>query len=200
TTDSTGRFAFPDVPAGAYLLLVRHRTHWPQRRSVALPPGEERELSVLLVPLGAGLASGRAQRLSGYGPREEAATLEFTSRRLRCRTSRTGPGILVPREEIANSRAVTLRDALALAPTAVSAGYGGSQIEGYSLFVDGQAFPNWGLTSLTAADVEAVEIYPANPFARVPLRGSTFGFASPDRFLSFEDLCPAGSLWVWTQR
>jgi len=66
-TDSAGRFSLPELRPGNHILLIRSQGFYPVQRSIVLPAGESRELSLFLGPLPAKWADN--QRRSALGSR-----------------------------------------------------------------------------------------------------------------------------------
>jgi hypothetical protein len=194
-TDSLGRFNLPSVPAGTYMMMVRKRGYFVVRQSVTLPVGESLDLTVLLGPVPSGLSNRTVSRLAGFGGILDMAWDAHQSRRMRCAG---GNSVFVPREEIADAGGLRLDYALPRAPSALNRGFDPLELRGYNLFIDGRDATGWPLASISAADVEAVEVYRGSrrsaftptsivPGSRTP---TTPAFAS-------SAVCPNGTVWVW---
>lgn len=210
-TDSAGGFTLPKVRGGTYMLRIRKKGYYAERRSITIPRGESLELSVLLNPVRAGLSPRQVAIASGYAPRLEWALGESDSRRIRCAG---GSSVLVPREELAEQGRGSLADALPRTRSAASRAYGRMELLQYQVFVDGQVGPRvadalipvgdafdenrgqgWPLAGISVEDVEAVEIYKGwprrarlRPFgSSAPRVGERQGFGS----------CPQGTIWIW---
>jgi hypothetical protein len=175
------------------VLLLRKTGYYAVRRSVTLPPGEYREVSMLLVPLPAGLEGRRLARMSGFGGVLDFAWDMHASRRVRCGD---GNSVLVPREELVGEGRATLDVALSRVASVGGRGFGRWELRDYALFVDGQNADGWPLSAIRAEDVEAVEIYRATRSRPRPRIGSFGNAAAPVPVVSSWE-CPRGTVWVW---
>ena len=202
-TDSAGQFSLPKIRPGSYLLQVRKKGYYASRRSITVPRGEYQELSVLLLPIPAGLRGGKLTDASGYGGRIGWALGESAWRRVRCSG---GSSVLIPREELAEAGGRGRLDlVLPRTRTATSKGYGVWELREYELFLDGRSMPGWPLARIQTENVEAVEIYKGYPNrARLqppenfPWR-SMGGAFSPRRDVERFGDCPKATIWVWTR-
>jgi hypothetical protein len=190
-TDSLGHFSLPSVPAGTFMMMVRKRGYFVVRHSVTLPVGEALDLSVLLAQVPRGVSNRTRDRLAGIGGISDMAWDAHAARRVRCTGGNT---VFVPREEIATQGELRLDYALPHAFSAESR-FGPNDLRDYEVFIDGLDATGWPLSAITAADVEAVEVYRGarrrTPSSIVPSSTAT---TSP----SFARTgCPAGSVWIW---
>src|SRR6185503_1171193 len=113
------------------------------------------------------------------------------ARRVRCTGGNT---VFVPREEIATQGELRLDYALPHAPSVLSHGFGPNDLRDYAVFIDGRDATGWPLSAITAADVEAVEVYRGGRRRTPTIFPSSTAPTSP----SFAPTgCPAGSVWVW---
>lgn len=197
-TDSLGHFSLPSVPAGTFMMMVRKRGYFVVRHSVTLPVGEALDLSVLLASVPPGLQHKTIDRLAGIGGILDIAWDAHAARRVRCTG---GNAAFVPRDEIATQGALRLDYALPRTPSVLRRGFGPEELRGYAMFIDGIDATGWPLSSIQAADVEAVEVYRGSrrrspssivptsilPWSRTPVAPS---FAQSEG-------CPDGSVWVW---
>jgi len=190
-TDSLGHFSLPSVPAGTFMMMVRKRGYFVVRHSVTLPVGEALDLSVLLAQVPQGVSNRTRDRLAGIGGISDMAWDAHAARRVRCTGGNT---VFVPREEIATQGELRLDYALPHAPSVLSHGFGPNDLRDYAVFIDGRDATGWPLSAITAADVEAVEVYRGGRRRTPTIVPSSTAPTSP----SFAPAgCPAGSVWVW---
>ena len=121
TTDSSGRFLFIAVPAGAVHLLVRAPSFAPARVVIELAVGQELERTIVLDSTAA--AGSAAQSLPGMTVTAPAPVdrrfVDFEHRR------RTGRGQYLTRVDIEKSGAYSIQDAIrAMRGVAVECGGG----------------------------------------------------------------------------
>jgi hypothetical protein len=211
-TDSMGQFNLPRVRGGTYMLRVRKRGYYAITRSLTLPKDEAMELSLIMLPLPAGLSRGRVTLLSGLTPRLGWALGESDSRQTRCRG---GSSVLVTREELAEKGLAggSLADALPRTRSVAARGLARAELLQYRVIFDGMDYPGpptsgvsadqftWyrendtrPLVGLRVEDVEAVEIY-GGPVRRSAFSGFSRPFGRTEDFAS----CPRGTIWVWLQ-
>lgn len=197
-TDSLGHFTLPSVPAGTFMMMVRKRGYFVVRHSVTLPVGESLELSLLLAPVPPGLKKRTIDRLAGIGGILDMAWDAHASRRVRCTG---GNAAFVPRDEIATQGGLRLDYALPRAPSVLSRGFGPEELRGYAMFIDGIDATGWPLSSIQAADVEAVEVYRGSrrnsPTSIVPTSILPWSRTPTSPLFAQSEGCPAGSVWVW---
>lgn len=192
-TDSLGQFSLPSVPAGTFMMMVRKRGYFVVRHSVILPVGEALDLSVLLAEVPPGVSDRTRDRLAGIGGISDIAWDAHAARRVRCTG---GNAVFVPREEIATQSETRLDYALPRSASVLRKGFGPDELRGYAMFIDGLDGTGWPLSSIRAADVEAVEVYRGSrrrsPTSIVPSGATpTSPPFAPSRG------CPSGSVWVW---
>lgn len=192
-TDSLGRFSLPSLPAGTFMMMVRKRGYFVVRHSVTLPVGESLDLSILLASVPPGQSAHTVDRLAGIGGILDIAWDAHSSRRVRCTG---GNAVFVPREEIATQGELRLDYALPRAPSVLRRGFGPDELRGYAMFIDGLDATGWPLSSIRAADVEAVEVYRG---ARRRAPTSIVPSGTTPTSLSFAPSrgCPNGSVWIW---
>jgi hypothetical protein len=195
-TDSEGRFSLPSVPAGTFMMTVRKRGFFVVRHSVTLPVGESLDLSVLLVQVPPGLSQRTIDRLAGIGGINDIAWDAHAARRVRCTGANS---VFVPREEIAIQGEQRLDYALPKVPSVLRGGFRPEELGAYAIFIDGHDGTGWPLSAISAADVEAVEVYHGPrrraPTSIVPSRTTP----TAPRFATSRESrgCPSGSVWVW---
>lgn len=192
-TDSVGRFSLPSVPAGTYMMTVRRRGFFVVRHSVTLPVGESLDLSVLLVQVPPGLSQRTIDRLAGIGGINDMAWDAHAARRVRCLGVNS---VFVPREEIAIQGEQRLDYALPKVPSVLRRGFAPEELGAYAIFIDGHDGAGWPLSSISAAEVEAVEVY-RGPRRRAPT--SIVPSLTTPTSLPFVGSrgCPSGSVWIW---
>lgn len=194
-TDSLGRFNLPSVPAGTFMMMVRKRGYFVVRQSVTLPLDESLDLTVLLGPVPSGLNNRTISRLAGFGGILDMAWDAHQSRRMRCTG---GNSVFVPREEIAAAGGLRLDYALPRAPSALNRGFDPLELRGYALFIDGRDATGWPLSSIAAADVEAVEVYRGSRRSAFTPTSILPGSGTPTSpAFASSRLCPDGTVWVW---
>ncbi|HJS42826.1 MAG TPA: TonB-dependent receptor [Gemmatimonadales bacterium] len=192
-TDSLGHFTLPSVPAGTFMMMVRKRGFFVQRQSVTLPVGEALDVSVLLAPVPSGLSDRKISRLAGFGGILDWAWDAHSARRIRCTG---GNAAFVPREEMASQGRLRLDHALPRAPSAMIRGFVRDEMRSYAVFIDGQDASGWPLSAISAADVEAVEVY-RGPRGRGPLSPVPHGTTPASSFFNVSESCPRGTIWIW---
>lgn len=192
-TDSLGRFSLPSVPAGTFMMMVRKRGYFVVRHSVTLPVGESLDLSILLASVPPGQNAHTIDRLAGIGGIPDIAWDAHSARRVRCTG---GNAVFVPREEIATQGELRLDYALPKAPSVLRRGFGPDELRGYAMFIDGLDATGWPLSSIRAADVEAVEVY-RGARRRAPTSIVPSGITPTSPSFAPTRGCPNGSVWVW---
>lgn len=163
TTDSTGRYLFVALPAGAVQLLIRAQSYPPTQIILELAVGQDLERTIVLDSTGA--ARANPQTLPAVTVEEtptERRLIDFERRR------RTGRGHYLTRDDIQRSGASSLQDAVrALRGVAVECGGGaGCFIRMVrapmhcrpDYVVDTRIDNNFGPTT-PIRDIEAVEVY-----------------------------------------
>jgi hypothetical protein len=171
--DSSGHFSVPIDRIGTYVLRAKAPGYAPQTLSVIVSPNEGREVSMLLD------STGKASL-----NRLESAFQDFDSRYKTLGML----SAIVPRTELMRDPGGDLVRAIRF-----SRSFSNKNLRFGSaacVFVDGIAQPTRPLTSFSAEDVEAVEVYGPNP--RKSDRTGSLAAAWPKGFP-----CPtSGQAWV----
>jgi hypothetical protein len=192
-TDSLGRFSLPSVPAGTFMMMARKRGFFVVRHSVTLPVGESLDLFVLLVQVPPGLSQTTIDRLAGIGGINDIAWDAHAARRVQCAGDNS---VFVAREEIAIQGEQRLDYALPKVPSVLRRGFGPDELAAYAIFIDGRPGTGWPLSSISAADVEAVELY-HGPRRRAPTGIGPSRTTPTSPPVAASRGCPGGSVWVW---
>lgn len=143
TTGADGRFAVESLAEGSYAVLVRLDRYASRMVSVYVPPDGGVDVTIVL-----------DSAVAEYQRRDDNNLREI-SRRLR---EATNPSALVGLHELAAPEGTTLKDALRLAPSALSRGLLVKD-DVTCIYVNGEPRPGMVASDILASDVQAVELY-----------------------------------------
>jgi hypothetical protein len=157
TTDVEGRFRIEQLREGSYSLLVRIDRYQSRMVSVYVPPEGGVDVSIVL-----------DSTVAEYQRRDDFL-LRDMSRRLR---EASNPSALVGLHELVAPEGTTLKDALRVAPSALSRGLIVKD-DVTCLYVNGDPRPGLIASDILASEVQAVELY------GTMARGNTIGPPKP---------------------
>ncbi|HEX9564807.1 MAG TPA: carboxypeptidase-like regulatory domain-containing protein [Gemmatimonadaceae bacterium] len=148
STDGDGRFRVEQLGEGSYSILVRLDRYASRMVPVYVPPAGGVDVTIVL-----------DSTVAEYQRRDDFI-LRDISRRLR---EATNPSALIGLHELAAPDGTTLKDALRVAPSALSRGLV-LKDDVTCVYIDGKPQPRMTAADIVASDVQTVEVY--GTFAR----------------------------------
>jgi hypothetical protein len=153
TSGADGRFSIGQLGEGAHSILVRLDRYATRMVPVYVPPDAGLEITVVLDSV-----------IADY-QRQDDDRLRSISQRLRLAPN---PAAFVSLQELAGPDGMTLHEALRYAPSTLSRGLV-VRNDITCVYLDGVPRPGMTADDIMASEVQAVEVYGANPQAAVPL-------------------------------